>query len=821
MSNFYLWKNKCRKITFSILAFLTLISLIAGVFAPARISFNQIVEIKIDQLLKIIFNNDDDEVNIAQAKEIVEITGKRTLTAKSFDNGDRTFTMHSHIGHIHYKDKEEKEFKDIDTKLLPTAKGWEMQKASYELEIPKYADDWFKFINSFILDPRTNEEHTLPGETVSMKPLGVGHIEGQLITDEKENWQNKKIVYPNAYGQDIDLVIQARNIAFDKLVVINKKPEDLSSDLEFKFEIDVDNKTVFKLKKELSAEVVEKVREELKNLKNENEKYIQTLAKFEDETQREIWDKKKVLETSDSIILGKLKKTWFRDFKVWDSEGNQGSCKVRLEEKNGKLFLTKILDKDFLEKAVYPVFTDDSASYYSGAADGYVSNDDNTWAGARGGATGYGWNSTNLYFSSAHFALWIGEGEMADIARSFFYFDTSGLPDDCTIDAAVLKIYGYGYAESSVSAQKGTQADTLTTADYDSFTGSEYGHVTWGIGAYNSIIFNAQGETDIDKTGTTKICTREYAHDYLNVMPGDDGFFNGCYYAEETGTDKDPYLEVTYTTALSNTAPNATSVSDAPDPVNVGSDVTFTGGWTESDSGDLVKMYVCKDSSCTNCNSTTATNCWCSSGAYITEPTVTDTCTYTAQSGDIGANSYWLGVCDDGNACDATPLSGGTFTAQAAPLSTAIEIRAQDYSTAVTDITFPEGDPSTVVSLPTNGVGVEAQAFGVSKKPVVTLVNTAAVAYNIWYNITAFSNGVVSSENYVIIAKGGACANADAINQSATLDGSDHVTTGAVTTIAATGDGGDADERDLYLKVTLSAVAGKTGTSTLTVLGET
>jgi hypothetical protein len=157
-------------------------------------------------------------------------------------------------------------------------------------------------------------------------------------------------------------------------------------------------------------------------------------------------------------------------------------------------------------------------------------------------------------------------------------------------------------------------------------------------------------------------------------------------------------------------------------------------------------------------------------------------------------------------------------------LSTAIEIRAQNYTTLVSDITFPAGDPSTVVSLPTNGVGVEVQTFSTTPgdaKPVVTLVNTAAVAYNVWYNITAFSNSIVSSENYVIIVKGGACANAAAITESATLDGSNHVTTGTVTTIAATGDGDEADERDLYLKVTLGTSWGKTGASTLTILGET
>jgi len=150
----------------------------------------------------------------------------------------------------------------------------------------------------------------------------------------------------------------------------------------------------------------------------------------------------------------------------------------------------------------------------------------------------------------------------------------------------------------------------------------------------------------------------------------------------------------------------------------------------------------------------------------------------------------------------------------------AIEIRAQDYATAVTTITFPESAPTTEVLDPSNDKP-EAQVLGAAgtAKPVITLVNTAAVPYNIWYNIATFANSVVSSENYVIIAKGGACVDAAAIDQSVSFD-ADTQAAGTITTIAATEDGDDADERDFYLKITLSALAGKSGASTLTILGE-
>ena len=127
-------------------------------------------------------------------------------------------------------------------------------------------------------------------------------------------------------------------------------------------------------------------------------------------------------------------------------------------------------------------------------------------------------------------------------------------------------------------------------------------------------------------------------------------------------------LIVTYSAAANN-IPNATSVTDSPDPVTVGSNITFTGNWTEADAGDLDKMYVCKDSTCTNCNSTScpgvSCNCWCYSSGWNTQPDTTDICAYTAQAGDVGMKSYWLGVCDNQPSCDTIPLSGGTFTVNA------------------------------------------------------------------------------------------------------------------------------------------------------------
>ena len=174
-------------------------------------------------------------------------------------------------------------------------------------------------------------------------------------------------------------------------------------------------------------------------------------------------------------------------------------------------------------------------------------------------------------------------------------------------------------------------------------------------------------------------------------------------------------------------------------------------------------------------------------------------------AGGLGSVTYVLAAVND--------ATQNASTSQA----TTIEVKAQDYSTAVTSITFPVGAPSAEVSLPTNSAA-DTQTFGGAgvAKPVVTLLNGSAGTLTVWYNITTFTNGAVSSENYAIKAKAAACADATCITETATFD-ADTVSTGSVTTIV----NGAGNERDLYLKVGLSALAGKSGTSTLTILGET
>ena len=118
-----------------------------------------------------------------------------------------------------------------------------------------------------------------------------------------------------------------------------------------------------------------------------------------------------------------------------------------------------------------------------------------------------------------------------------------------TVTAVTENIYGVTNGDSTVSTQKGTQGAALSKDDYDSFTGSEYGHTAnWSTSGYNTLTYNAQGISDVNGlvgSGEHKSCLREYTHDYLNSSSGTNNYRNGGYYSDDTSGTKDPYLYVT------------------------------------------------------------------------------------------------------------------------------------------------------------------------------------------------------------------------------------------------------------------------------------
>lgn len=147
--------------------------------------------------------------------------------------------------------------------------------------------------------------------------------------------------------------------------------------------------------------------------------------------------------------------------------------------------------------------------------------------------------------------------------------------------------------------------------------------------------------------------------------------------------------------------------------------------------------------------------------------------------------------------------------------ATTISVVGKSADTAVATITFPQGSPGATISVPYNDVDTvtDAQVLsGTVSEPVVRLKNTSAGTLNVTLEITTWENGVAASEDYELVPP--ATTTVSVVNDVLSADGSAASVDTAVG-IATTAYGA------LYLELVLSGLASVTGTSTLTVLGET
>ena len=143
--------------------------------------------------------------------------------------------------------------------------------------------------------------------------------------------------------------------------------------------------------------------------------------------------------------------------------------------------------------------------------------------------------------------------------------------------------------------------------------------------------------------------------------------------------------------------------------------------------------------------------------------------------------------------------------------SSAINIVGKTSDTVVGTITFPQGEPGATVSNPYNdrdGVDDPQVLHASASVPVVRLKNTSDGTLTIWLGISAWT-GAVASERYVL--------SDPEVTTTESLSAATALTTTSTRTGIAIGAG---LFKALYLEVTLGTGYGKSGTSTLTILGE-
>ncbi len=149
--------------------------------------------------------------------------------------------------------------------------------------------------------------------------------------------------------------------------------------------------------------------------------------------------------------------------------------------------------------------------------------------------------------------------------------------------------------------------------------------------------------------------------------------------------------------------------------------------------------------------------------------------------------------------------------------ATSISIRNIADNADVTTITFPAAAGGSVVSNPASNIPETQILTSVAADATPVAILTSAVAYTLWFTITDTSNWAETVVSESIFTQA-----IDATLDLTAFAAGDLAITVWDTNTSATPQALAAGvNKELYLQITLQNASGETGTSTLTVLGET
>lgn len=156
------------------------------------------------------------------------------------------------------------------------------------------------------------------------------------------------------------------------------------------------------------------------------------------------------------------------------------------------------------------------------------------------------------------------------LGRGILLFDTSALPDNASIQSAVLSLYGCAKIDqlgitpnlNIYSCLPNSNTDIIA-GDFDTlgfipYCDTPISYAAWSLVGYNDFILNAAGLAAISKTGITKLGTRNANYDVAGVAPpnwaNQQSSYLYCYTADKGGGYR-PKLVITYITISVTTLP--------------------------------------------------------------------------------------------------------------------------------------------------------------------------------------------------------------------------------------------------------------------------
>lgn len=271
---------------------------------------------------------------------------------------------------------------------------------------------------------------------------------------------------------------------------------------------------------------------------------------------------------------------------------------LHCEENTDMMTLTIYVSLPWLadDNRMYPVYIDPSVEINAGTGDGWAKQDDSAnWNTVHDGS-GNGYSSSNTY--AYGIGADCGMTGKYSIHRSFFRFNTSSIPDNASFVNASVFLYGKFYNSqpqpvptpqaSGVVFQKWTGGGTISSGDYNDFSGGIYGSLSsWTTYIYNELAWeNALSDIDVD--GYTDICVREWAHDYNNSAPEEESSYSN-YLAYADAPYNKPYINVTY--ELPPTSPEVTLIIPEDYEMNISLNPCVKVSVTQQEGKDVTVQW--------------------------------------------------------------------------------------------------------------------------------------------------------------------------------------------------------------------------------------
>lgn len=245
-----------------------------------------------------------------------ELKEKRDYRLTEFveDNGDRVFRIYA--DDIYYDNKlgvgdGEMGFRKIQNTLVwdDERKGWTFFFHNYQPLLPEYADEWFEYRDLY----KTKDQIT------RFRPV-CQHVQGVLVENIPGLTDQNAVVYEDAFGVGIDLIIK---FTFRKMIKLVRVRDPFKPDANANFDFEM-----------------------------------------------ELPQGKELIIENERAKIGSDSYTYINFARAWDSgvEGENSGMKCELmptefTNENGKLILRKTLLHSFIKESVGDVFTDATFTY--------------------------------------------------------------------------------------------------------------------------------------------------------------------------------------------------------------------------------------------------------------------------------------------------------------------------------------------------------------------------------------------------------------------------------------------------------------------------